>query len=138
MEDYFTLRLTEDEIRAISSIGLAHLGDAVYELLVRSWLCAHGRATGRGLHRAAVELVKAPAQARRAERVLPMLTEREQAVFKRGRNAHVNTIPHSASRSDYLKATALECLLGELYLRGERARISALFEVMMEEDEHAT
>ena len=138
MEDYFTLRLTEDEIRAISSIGLAHLGDAVYELLVRSWLCAHGRATGRGLHRAAVELVKAPAQARRAERVLPMLTEREQAVFKRGRNAHVNTIPHSASRSDYLKATALECLLGDLYLRGERARISALFEVMMEEDEHAT
>ena len=128
MEDYFTLHLAEDEIRAISSIGLAHLGDAVYELLVRSWLCAHGRATGRGLHRAAVELVKAPAQAQRAERVLPML----------GRNAHVHTIPHSASRSDYLKATALECLLGDLYLRGERARISALFEVMMEEDEHAT
>ena len=83
-------------------------------------------------------LFRSPAQARRAERVLPMLTEREQAVFKRGRNAHVNTIPHSASRSDYLKATALECLLGDLYLRGERARISALFEVMMEEDEHAT
>ena len=55
MEDYFTLRLTEDEIRAISSIGLAHLGDAVYELLVRSWLCAHGRATGRGLHRRSEE-----------------------------------------------------------------------------------
>ena len=138
MEDFFTLRLTEDEIRAISSIGLAHLGDAVYELLVRSWLCAHGRATGRGLHRAAVELVKAPAQARRAERVLPMLTEREQAVFKRGRNAHVNTIPHSASRSDYLKATALECLLGYLYLHGRRERINALFAAMMKEEEHAT
>ena len=138
MEDYFTLRLTEDEIRAISSIGLAHLGDAVYELLVRSWLCAHGRATGRGLHRAAVELVKAPAQARRAERVLPMLTEREQAVFKRGRNAHVNTIPHSASRSDYLKATALECLLGYLYLQGRRERINQLFAAMMEEEGYAT
>lgn len=138
MEDYFTLRLTEDEIRAISSIGLAHLGDAVYELLVRSWLCAHGRATGRGLHRAAVELVKAPAQARRAERVLPMLTEREQAVFKRGRNAHVNTIPHSASRTDYLRATALECLLGYLYLHGRRERINQLFAAMMEEDGHAT
>ena len=138
MEDYFTLRLTEDEIRAISSIGLAHLGDAVYELLVRSWLCAHGRATGRGLHRAAVELVKAPAQARRAERVLPMLTEREQAVFKRGRNAHVNTIPHSASRTDYLRATALECLLGYLYLHGRRERINQLFAAMMEEGGHAT
>ena len=138
MEDYFAPHLAEDEIRAISSIGLAHLGDAVYELLVRSWLCAHGRATGRDLHRAAVELVRAPSQARRAERVLPMLTERELAVFRRGRNAHVHTIPHSASRSDYLKATALECLLGDLYLRGERARISALFAAMMEEDEHAT
>ena len=68
MDNYFNVCLADDQIRAISSIGLAHLGDAVYELLVRSWLCAHGRATGKGLHRAAVELVKAPAQARRAER----------------------------------------------------------------------
>ena len=83
MEDYFTLRLTEDEIRAISSIGLAHLGDAVYELLVRSWLCAHGRATGRGLHRAAVELVRAPSQAVRADRILPLLTEAELALLRR-------------------------------------------------------
>ena len=60
MNDYFDIHLPDDQIRAISSIGLAHLGDAVYELLVRSWLCAHGRATGKGLHRAAVELVRAP------------------------------------------------------------------------------
>ena len=137
MRDYFDLRLEEDQIRAISSIGLAHLGDAVYELLVRSWLCAHGGATGRGLHRAAVELVRAPAQAERAEKILPLLTEEELAVFKRGRNAHVHTVPHSASRPDYLKATALECLLGYLYLHGRRERINALFAVMMEEDEHA-
>src|SRR5699024_4926382 len=118
MENYFALRLREDDIRAISSIGLAHLGDAVYELLVRAYLCAQGKATGRGLHRAAVELVKAPAQARLADRILPLLMEEELAVFKRGRNANVNTIPHSASRSDYLKATALECLFGYLYLQG--------------------
>ena len=138
MEDYFDLHMEEDQIRSISSIGLAHLGDAVYELLVRSWLCAHGRATGRGLHRAAVELVRAPAQAARAERILPMLTGEELAVFKRGRNAHVHTVPHSASRSDYLKATALECLLGYLYLHGRRERINALFAAMMKEEEHAT
>ena len=60
MDDYFNIRLADDDIRAISSIGLAHLGDAVYELLVRAYLCAHGRATGKGLHRAAVELVRAP------------------------------------------------------------------------------
>ena len=62
MKDYFDIHLQDDQIRAISSIGLAHLGDAVYELLVRAWLCAHGRATGKGLHRAAVELLKAPVQ----------------------------------------------------------------------------
>ena len=138
MESYFDVCLPEDEIRAISSIGLAHLGDAVYELLVRSYLCAHGRATGKGLHRATVELVRAPAQAQRAEKVLPMLTEQEMAVFKRGRNAHVHTIPQNASRSDYLKATALECLLGYLYLRGEKARIDQLFNAMMEDEADAT
>ena len=138
MNDYFNVHLPDDQIRAISSIGLAHLGDGVYELLVRTWLCAHGRATGKELHRAAVELVKAPAQAERAERILPLLTEEELAVYKRGRNAHVHTIPHSASRSDYLKATALECLLGWLYLRGERDRINQLFAVMMEETCDAT
>ena len=138
MTDYFNVRLPDDEIRAISSIGLAHLGDGVYELLVRAWLCAHGRATGKGLHRAAVELVKAPAQAERAERILPLLTEEEAAVYKRGRNAHVHTVPHRASRADYLKATALECLLGDLYLRGRRERINELFTIMMEEEHDAS
>ena len=137
MKDYFDLHLEEDQIRAISSIGLAHLGDAVYELLARSWLCAHGGATRRGLHPAAVELVRAPAPAERAAKILPLLTDEELAVFKRGRNAHVHSVPHSASRSDYLKATALECLLGYLYLHGRRERINALFAVMMEEEEHA-
>ena len=138
MDNYFDLQLSTDEIRNISSIGLAHLGDAVYELLVRSHLCAVGKATGQGLHRATVELVKAPAQAERAERILPLLTEEELVVFKRGRNANVHTIPHNASRADYLKATALECLIGWLYLRGEKGRINELFTVMMEEETDAT
>ena len=138
MNDYFDMHLPEDQIRAISSIGLAHLGDGVYELLVRTWLCAQGKATGRGLHRAAVALVRAPAQAERAERILPLLTEEELAVFKRGRNAHVQTVPRSASRADYLRATALECMLGYLYLQGRRERINQLFAAMMEEDGHAT
>lgn len=132
MTDYFHLTLPEDDLRAISSLGLAHLGDGVFEVLVRAWLCAHGKATGRGLHRAAVALVRASAQAAGARRVLPLLTEAEAAVFRRGRNAHVNTVPHSASRADYLAATALECLLGWLYLRGETGRINELFSAMME------
>jgi ribonuclease-3 family protein len=99
---------------------------------------ARRRQAGKGLHRATVELVKAPAQAQRAEKILPLLTEEELAVFKRGRNANVNSIPHNASRGDYLRATALECLLGHLYLNGEKERINELFTLMMEEDSHAT
>ena len=133
MENYFHLQLPQDEIRSISSVGLAHLGDGVYELLVRAWLCAHGKATGKGLHRAAVELVRAESQAVRAEKILPLLTPEETAVFKRGRNAHVTAIPHSASRQEYLMATALECLLGYLYLQGRPDRINELFCIMMEE-----
>ena len=125
MTEYFSIQLPDDEIRAISSIGLAHLGDAVYELLVRTYLCAHGKATGKGLHRATIELVCAPAQARSAEKILSRLTEEEQAVFRRGRTANVHSIPQHA--------TALEALFGWLYLRGERGRIEELFAAMMEE-----
>ncbi len=133
MTDYFAVRLPEDDIRAISSIGLAHIGDGVYELLVRTYLCAHGKATGKGLHRATVQLVCAPEQARRAQRILPLLTEEEQEVYRRGRNAHVHSIPQHASRTEYQQATALEALLGWLYLGGRRERINELFEIMMEE-----
>ena len=130
MTDYFTIQLPSDEIRGISSIGLAHLGDAVYELLVRTWLCAHGKATGKGLHRATIELVCAPKQAEFSEKILPLLTEEEQAVFKRGRNANVHSIPQHASRAQYQQATALEALLGWLYLNGNAARVEQLFEAL--------
>ena len=133
MADYFTIQLSTDEIRGISSIGLAHLGDAVYVLLVRIWLCAHGKATGKCLHRATIELVCAPKQAEFSEKILPLLTEEEQAVFKRGRNANVHSIPQHASRAQYQQATALEALLGWLYLNGRRERINELFNIMMEE-----
>ena len=135
MRDHFHVKLTDDAIREISSIGLAHLGDAVYELLVRAWLCEQGKATGKGLHRATVAMVKAPAQAVRTERILPLLTEEEMGVFRRGRNANVNNIPHNASRSDYQKATALEALFGYLYLQGKQERINELFDRMLGEEE---
>ena len=133
MENDFAPCLTNDQLRAISSIGLAHMGDAVSELLVRSWLCAHGKATGKGLHQATIRLVCAESQAERAERILPLLTAEELAVFKRGRNAQVKSIPGHASRAQYGEATALEALLGWLFLRGERDRINELFQKMMEE-----
>ena len=134
MTDYPHIQLPPDQIRGISSIGLAHMGDAVYELLVRTWLCAHGKATGKGLHRATVALVCAPKQAELAQRILPLLTEEEQAVFRRGRNANVHSIPAHASRAQYQQATALEALLGWLHLSGRHDRVEQLFAVMMEEE----
>ena len=134
MTDYLHIQLPPDQIRGISSIGLAHMGDAVYELLVRTWLCAHGKATGKGLHRATVALVCAPKQAELAQRILPLLTEEEQAVFRRGRNADVHSIPAHASRAQYQQATALEALLGWLHLSGRHDRVEQLFAVMMEEE----
>lgn len=133
MENYFAITMTEDQLRAVSSIGLAHMGDAVFEILVRTWLCAHGKATGKGLHQATIRLVCAESQSEKARRILPMLTEEELAVFKRGRNAQVHSIPGHASRAQYGEATALEALLGWLWLLGRRARVNELFCAMMEE-----
>ena len=136
MENYFHPELSRDRLLEISSIGLAHMGDAVFELLVRAWLCAHGGATGRGMHRSAVRLVCAESQAEKAERIKPLLTEEEKAVFRRGRNAQVHTVPHHASRAQYGEATALEALLGWLYLQGKLELINQLFCIMMEGEAH--
>lgn len=135
MENYFDLSMDMGSVHEISSIGLAHLGDSVYEVLVRSWLCIHGKATGKGLHKATVALVCAPEQSRRVKRILPELTEEEQGVFRRGRNANVHSIPRHASRSEYQEATALEALFGYLYLLGRKERINELFVHMMDEED---
>lgn len=132
MTDYFQLNAPLDDIRAISNLGLAHLGDGVFELMVRSWLCLRGKASAKGLHRATVRYVAAPAQAAAAERIMPLLTEEEGDVFRRGRNTSPHSVPKSASRSDYQTATAVECLFGYLWLQGRRERLNELFAVMME------
>ena len=132
MENYFHLDMDRRAINQISALGLAHCGDAVFELLVRSYRCA---ANGN-LHRATVDLVCAPAQAARVDRMLPLLTEEELAVYKRGRNAHVHQVPKNATYAQYAKATGLECLFGALYLSGQLDRLNALFILSME-DSHA-
>lgn len=134
MENHFHPQMTPDEIRTISAIGLAHLGDGVFELLVRTYLCKQGKATGRGLHRATIALVCAEAQARHAKKIMPLLTPEEVSAYKRGRNAQVHSVPSHASRADYAAATALESLIGWLYLQGQQARINELFDVIMTEE----
>ena len=131
--DYFHLSAGQGQVGQISSLGLAYLGDGVYELMVRAYLCLRGKTTNKGLHRAALDYVAAPAQARRVQKILPLLTAEEQDVFRRGRNSHTAAIPKGASVAEYHTATALEALFGWLYLRGETERLNQLFTLMMEE-----
>ena len=137
MTDYFHLEAPQETVGTISNLGLAHLGDAVFELMVRSWLCLHGKATAKGLHRAAVRYVAAPAQAQAVERIKDVLTQEEQDVFRRGRNASPHSVPQNASREEYQTATALEALFGWLYLKGRNERLNELFGMMMEESNGA-
>ena len=119
-------------MREALSRRLAHIGDGVYELMVRSYLICEGKTTASNLHKSTVGYVSAPAQAKFIERVMDMLTEEELAVYKRGRNTRVNSVPKNANRAQYHAATGLESLFGWLYLRGEHARLGELFAKMME------
>ena len=133
VEECFSIALPPETLRGLGSIPLAHVGDAVFELLVRGHLCAQKNARADTLHRRTVALVRAENQALWAEKILPHLTQQEAAVYRRGRNAKVHSVPNHASRSQYAAATALEALLGWLYLSGERRRIAQLFAMMMED-----
>lgn len=132
MENYFQMNLSRQEINAFSNLGLAHIGDGVYELLCRSYLCAQGNHTVGNLHRDTVALVKAPTQAKFVEKLLPHLNEEELSYYRRGKNAHVHAVPKGATPAEYAKATGLETLFGALYLSGQTDRINELFHIMME------
>ena len=132
MEDLFQVNMEKRQVDAISNLGLAHVGDGVYELMVRSFLCAQGGQTVKRLHKESVELVKAPTQAALAEKILPLLTEEEQDYYRRGKNAHTHAAPKAASPKQYAMATGLEALFGALYLLGRREQLNELFRNMME------
>lgn len=117
----------------MSMLALAHVGDGVFELLTRTRLCLEGHSAVHQLHALTVAHVKAAAQARAMERILPLLSEEEAALYRRGRNAHVHGVPHNASVSDYHAATGLEALFGWLWLQGRRERIEELFSAAWEE-----
>ena len=121
------------QVGAISNLGLAHIGDGVFELLTRSWLCAHERLTVGRMHKDTIALVQAKAQAKFADRLLPLLSEEEKAFYRRGKNSHVHAVPKSCTPAEYAKATGLEALFGALYLLGRTERVNELFVTVMEE-----
>ena len=135
MTDYFNLDMPREQLLTMSSLGLAHLGDSVFEVMVRSWLCLSGKAKPKDLHRSTIQYVAAPAQAARMERIAPHLTEEEADVFRRGRNTAPHSVPKAASRAQYQTATGLEALFGWLFLQGRTARLNELFALMMDEEQ---
>ena len=127
------MNLTDAEIKAISKLGLAHMGDCVFEILCRGYLCARGGKNVGNLHRDTINMVKASSQAKFMDKLLPHLTEEELAFYRRGKNAHVHAVPKSCTPAEYAKATGLEALFGALYLAGKTDRINELFKNVMEE-----
>lgn len=128
MNDILNLTLTPDQLSTVSELALAHVGDAVFELLARTELiCKAGGAKVKELHARTVALVTAPAQAAFVERLLPHLSAEETTVYKRGRNAHSHQAPKSATPGQYARATGLETLFGWLWLTGQKARVSELY-----------
>ena len=127
------MNMTQQEIKAISNLGLAHIGDGVFELLCRSYLCAKGGKNVGNLHRDTINMVKATSQAKFVDKLLPHLTEEELAYYRRGKNSHVHAVPKSASPAEYAKATGLEALFGALYLSGQTDRLNELFHIIIEE-----
>ena len=132
MDNLFAMNMEPAQVKAVTNLGLAHVGDGVYELLCRSYLVNKGGKTVLKLHNATVELVKAPTQAKFADKIKPMLTEEEMDYFRRGKNAHSHAAPKSATPQEYSMATGLETLFGALYLAGQTDRLNELFHMMME------
>ena len=132
MENYFKMNMDKQQINAISNLGLAHIGDGVFELLCRSYLCAKGGKNVGNLHRDTINMVQATSQAKFIDKLLPHLTEEELAYYRRGKNSHVHAVPKSASPAEYAKATGLEALFGALYLSGQTDRLNDLFHIMMD------
>lgn len=130
------MNMSRQDIDAISNLGLAHMGDCVYEILCRAYLCARGEKTVDRLHRDTIRMVKATTQAEFAELMLPLLTDEEQAYYRRGKNSHVHGVPKSASPAEYAKATGVETLFGYLYLSGQKERANELFGLVVDNLRH--
>ena len=120
----------EINIKEMSPLALAFVGDAVLELLVRSRLVGTTRLQPGRLHSVATQYVSARAQFRELAALEPLLTEQEAAVLRRGKNASKATVAKHAAAQEYRASTGLECLLGWLYLQGQIDRVTELFEVL--------
>lgn len=119
--------------KQLSPLTLAFVGDCVFELFVRERLVCAGNCPVNSLHKKSVAQVCSSAQALSLQKIVPILTEEETEILKRGRNAHTNHVPKNSSPADYHAATAFETLFGYLYLFGRIDRLRELFQILCEE-----
>ncbi|MDQ5983589.1 MAG: Mini-ribonuclease 3 [Eubacteriales bacterium SKADARSKE-1] len=118
------------DYKNLSPLSLAFVGDCVFELFVREQLLCIGNCPVNKLHKKSVEKVCCTSQSLFIEKLLPVLSEEELAIYKRGRNAHTKNTPKNASESDYHNATGFEALLGYLYLKTDIKRLRELFSII--------
>lgn len=128
-----------EKARSLSPVTLAFLGDSVYETFIRHKIIEQNGTLPAGqLHRVAESMVRATFQSDAVEQILPLFTQEEQDIYRRGRNAKSSRIPKSSSAAQYRKATALEAVLGYLYLCGQSDRVDNLCEVIYETQKNQT
>lgn len=123
-----SLPLTPQTARGYSPLALAFVGDSIYEAFIRAKLLLAANQSAAKLHRTAVSFVRAGAQALAMQALLPLLTEEEADIYKRGRNAHSHTVPKNADVTEYRAATGFEALVGYLYLSGQTDRLTHVME----------
>ena len=128
---YIMNQTTHTKADEYSPLTLAFLGDGVYDLLVRESLVNRANRPAGELNRQKVAMVNCRAQAEYAQLLMPSLSEKELAVYKRGRNAAPKCTPKNGSVADYHSATGLECLFGYLHVNGETERINELFDIIL-------
>ena len=118
--------IAEVDIRTYSPLTLAYIGDGIYDLVIRYVIVGIGNTRAGELHKRTSQIVKAHTQAEMMEVLLPLLTEEEADIYRRGRNAKSPTMAKNATMSDYRKATGFEALMGWLYLQDEFERLVEL------------
>lgn len=125
-------QIPDVDIRTYSPLTLAYIGDGIYDLVIRSIVVAKGNTRAGELHKRTSRIVKAHTQAEMIEKLLPLLTEEEEGVYRRGRNAKSPTMAKNATMSDYRKATGFEALMGWLYLCDDFPRLVELVKAGLE------
>lgn len=127
-------QLPDVDIKTYSPLALAFIGDGIFDLIIRTLVVGAGNTRASQLHKRTSQMVKAPSQSQMVEIILPLLSEEEEAIYRRGRNAKSPTMAKNATMAEYRRATGLEALMGYLYLNNQFERIVELIKAAINEE----